>query len=178
MHWLENKRHKQIKSSIEQNQILNLGLKSLLNSNHQELMSKLSKLDGSLMALASKVSGFDEVAIAIKKDHNVAEQSILLLRSLNKREPMVLAVIPCLGKIEYRSISERSYCVLKSKRGFLSHTLGDEGILNMPEPNLIHSDLSSLLDLGLIHYSEESDGINCYRISRSGVNYLSQLGSL
>ncbi|WP_219584444.1 hypothetical protein, partial [Vibrio parahaemolyticus] len=27
MHWLENKRHKQIKSSIEQNQILNLGLK-------------------------------------------------------------------------------------------------------------------------------------------------------
>lgn len=154
--WLEKKRHKKLIEEINSNHLLGLGIKSLLNKNHESVVNRLSALDDSLVALASQIDGFQEIASAISKHNEISEQAISILKQL----------------IE----SEGSVFIEMKIRGFSVFQIGDaSGSIEYDEPRFLNDDLKQLCKLELLIPSTNKSNQRVFTLTRFAVKYVEQL---
>ncbi|CAM4161327.1 hypothetical protein [Vibrio neonatus] len=154
--WLSEKRHKALIEELNNNQILSLQVKKLLNRNHDELMDGLNNLDSLIMQLASQLDDFKGIASAIEPSVQLSEQAIDILRQFDKS-----------GASQFLEV--------KTSAGSNYLFLDTQGKLNINEPRFVHDDLTQLLKLGLLELDFNKQGCRIFKITRLMVSYLTNV---
>jgi hypothetical protein len=173
--WLEDKRHKDIWSELEENHLLSLSIKSLLGQNHDELMLKLSSIDGALSKLTSKMVGFKEIGQALRKNEELSDQAVSLLKLMNNQSSYILAEVPCSGQTRYGLSDDKMYSIFLTRLPGSGFTQSELRWIEDLDKMFIKDDIEQLLSLGLISSKKEHYGGMSYRITRNAAKYLQAL---
>ncbi len=154
--WLDNKRHKKLIEEINSNHLLGLGIKSLLNDNHEVVVRKLSALDDSLVTLASQIDGFKDIASAISRNNELSDQAVSILKQL---------------------VDSGGRAILEMKmRGFsIFQVIGASGGIEYDEPRFLDDDLKQLCKLELLIPSTNKDNQRVFTLTRFAIRYMEQL---
>jgi len=154
--WLSDKRHKSLIEEITANQLLGLGIKSLLNQNHDVVLQKLLALDETLLLLSSSIDGFKEISSAISPGSNLSEQAISIIEQLSNSGGSFFQ--------EIRGLAGTSFKIMDAS-----------GALKITEERFIEDDLSQLVKSGLLILDSNSQGNRNFRITRLAVKLLTQI---
>lgn len=154
--WLGDKRHKSLLDEITSNHLLGLGIKSLLNQNHDVVLQKLSALDETLLMLSSSIGGFKEISNAIAPNSELSEQAISIIDQLNNS-----------GGSFFQE--------LKTFDGTTFHIMDATGQIDITEPRFIEDDLNQLVNSGLLIFDYSPKGKRNFKITRLSVKLLSQV---
>lgn len=153
--WLDTKRHKSLLEEITSNHLLALGIKSLLNQNHEVVLQKLADLDDKLLVLSLSIDGFKEISNALAPNDKLSEQALSIIEQLNAS-----------GGI---SIHENK------ARGLDPFIFLDaQGSLKIKEPRFIEDDLAQLVNLDLL-LLDNSHGYRIFKITRLAVQLLNKV---
>ncbi|EHR7861289.1 TPA: hypothetical protein NJ344_004804 [Vibrio parahaemolyticus] len=158
MKWLSEKRHKTLIEELNNNQILSMQVKQLLNRNHDELMDSLANLDKLVMQLASQLDGFKGIVNAIEPTAQLSEQAVDILRQFD-----------CSGASKFLEVNTQA--------GSSYMFLDGQGNLNINEPRFVHDDLTQLIKLGLLELDFNKQGGRIFKITRLMVSYLANAKS-
>lgn len=172
--WLDKHRHKKIIEELNNNHLLNLNVKSLLNQSHEVVVQKLNSLDFSITQLASQIDGLKDIAKAISPTAELSDQALKFLKLMNTNSSYILAEVPCLGKTRYGLSNDNEYSIFLTRIG-PGFTQSQLQWITPSEEMFIYDDLISLVKLGLISEKEESYGGRTFRITRSSKLYLTNL---
>ncbi|WP_434928110.1 hypothetical protein ACRWQN_03890 [Shewanella sp. HL-SH8] len=154
--WLDSKRHKSLMEEITSNHLLGLGIKSLLNQNHEVVLKKLASLDETLLVLSSSIGGFKEISNALAPNVELSEQAISIISQLN-------------------STGGSSFTENKGY-GLPSFIFMDtQGSIEITEQRFIEDDLAQLVNLDLLILDYSSHGNRVFRITRMAVKLLEQM---
>ncbi|HFQ5441284.1 TPA: hypothetical protein ACGUPU_002325 [Vibrio vulnificus] len=151
--WLADKRHKSLVEELNNNQVLSLQIKLLLNRNHEEVLASLSKLDNLLMQVASQVEGFQGIVKAIEPTIELSEQSIDILRQFESSGASKF--------LEVKTLNDTTYMFLDAS-----------GNLSISEPRFIEDDLEQLCRLGLLLPDYNGKGDRIFKITRLTISFL------
>lgn len=173
--WLEDKRHKDIRNELEENHLLSLSIKSLLRQTNGELMLKLSSIDDALSKLTSRMTGFKEMGQALRKNEELSEQAVFLLKSMNTQSSYILAEVPCFGQTRYGLSDDQTYSIFLTRLPGSGFTQSELGWIENLDKMFIKDDIEQLLSLGLISSKKEHYGGMSYRITRNAAKYLQTL---
>ncbi|NQZ86667.1 MAG: hypothetical protein HRT54_03705 [Colwellia sp.] len=154
--WLDEKRHKSLLDEIMSNHLLSLGIKSLLNLNHEVVLQKLSALDETLLVLSSSIGGFKEISNALAPNIELSEQAISIINQLN-------------------STGGSSFLESNTFDGTSFLFMDTQGSLEIKEPRFVEDDLTQLVNLGLLLLDYSSQGNRIFRITRLAVKLLTQV---
>ncbi len=147
--WLKEKRHDDIASDIERNQMLAIQLKSILSLNHQELVKRLDNLDAILSSVASHVETFADLAIEIQPNSGLSGQAISIVKQFSSSGA--------------REIRERKN-VGAGQTSY--HLIGAQEDLAIPEPRFAEDDFNTLVELGYLRVDYTSQGNRKFIITR------------
>lgn len=156
--WLSEKRHNDVVDAINANHSLSSAIEAFLREGHEEVMTKLSALDDSLLRLASHIEGFNEISKAVAPNIELSDQSISILKQLNASGGSFFMELKTLGATMYQVMDASSE-------------------IDIAEPRFVDDDLKQLCDLGLLLPDMNSKGERLFRITRASVNYVEQLDS-
>ncbi|MCJ8293256.1 MAG: hypothetical protein MJK15_02510 [Colwellia sp.] len=154
--WLDEKRHKSLLDEITSNHLLGLGIKSLLNQNHEVVLQKLSALDETLLVLSSSIGGFKEISNALAPNIELSEQALSIIDQLN-------------------STGGSSFLESKTFDGTSFLFMDTQGSLEIKESRFIEDDLTQLVNLELLLLDFSSKGNRIFRITRLAVRLLDQV---
>lgn len=154
--WLDEKRHKSLLNEITSNNLLALGIKSLLNQHHDVVLKKLSDLDETLLVLSSSINGFKEISNALAPNIELSKQSISIIAQLDKSGGSSF--------LEHRHESNVQLILLDS-----------DGDIKIEEPRFIEDDLTQMVNLKLLLLDYNSTGQRKFRLTRMAVKLLEQL---
>jgi hypothetical protein len=154
--WLDNKRHKSLIDEINSNHLLSLGIKSLLNQNHEIVIKKLKDLDETLLVLSSSIGGFKEISTALAPNIELSEQAISILEQLN-------------------SSGGSSFLECKSSCDTEFLLMDTQGSIKIKEARFIDDDLNTLLRLDLLLLDYGSKGSRIFKLTRLAVKLLDQV---
>jgi hypothetical protein len=154
--WLDEKRHKSLLDEITSNHLLGLGIKSLLNQNHEVVLQKLSDLDETLLVLSSSISGFREISNALAPNVELSEQALSIIGQLN-------------------STGGSSFIESKTYDGTSFLFMDTQGSLEIKEPRFVEDDLTQLTNLELLLLDFSSQGNRIFRITRLAVKLIGQM---
>ncbi|EOG7705001.1 hypothetical protein ACLINR_004540 [Vibrio parahaemolyticus] len=158
VNWLSDKRHKAVIEELNNNHILSLQVKQLLNRNHDEVIKSLANLDNLLMQLAYQFEDFKGIVKAIEPSVELSNQAIDILCQFEKS-----------GSSTFLEVSDSS--------GTSYLFLDGPGELTINEPRFIHDDLTQLCKLGLLEAGFNSKGSRIFKITRLSVSYLDSVKS-
>ncbi|WP_145839052.1 hypothetical protein [Shewanella algae] len=158
VNWLSDKRHKAVVEELNNNHILSLQVKQLLNRNHDEVIKSLANLDNLLMQLAYQFEDFKGIVKAIEPSVELSNQAIDILSQFDKSGSSTF--------LEVGDSSGTSYLFLDGP-----------GELTINEPRFIHDDLTQLCKLGLLESGFNSKGSRIFKITRLSVSYLDSVKS-
>ena len=153
--WLADKRHNTIIDEINSNHHLSLSIKSTLNQNHEALISKLKGLDNSIATLATKVSGFNEIAHAINPNIEFSDQAISFISQLNISLGSHFMELKTIG-------SDPTFQIMD----------GNGGNINYTESRFIEDDLEVLCKYDFLISDYNSQGYRLWTITRQAVKFL------
>lgn len=156
MQWLQKKQYDSLVQEITSNHMLGLSIKNLLNENHEQLVGTLDALQDTLAKLASRVSGLNQIAIAISPTISLSDQAISVLQQLNKSGGSTL--------LELKSFNGTNYMIID----------GEGGHIEISEPRFVDDDLATLVELGLLRPDLNSGGKKLWRITREASKLVSQ----
>ncbi len=151
--WLDAKRHKNVIEKINSNHSLGLGIKHLLQQNHEEVIKKLQILDSLIITIASQVSGLNEIASAISPNTKISDQAISIIRQLDQSGGSLFLEIAVRG-------------------GTLYQVMDGKGSIEMSEERFIEDDLNTLCSLVFLISDVNSQGHRLFRITRNAVKFL------
>lgn len=157
--WLDKKRHRDIIEELNSNHLLGLSLKNLLNKKSELIVNKLSKLDKSLVDLASQIDGFKDIATAVSKHEGLSDQSISILKQFHESGGSVFLEGKHMGGSDYHVID------------------GSSGYIVIDEPRFINDDLDKLCELGLLIPDFNKRGERLFRITRAATSLIMQVES-
>jgi len=156
--WLDKKRHTAVIEEINSNHLLGMGIKALLNRNHESVINKLSILDDSLVTLASQIDGFKEIASAISKHSELSDQAISIVKQL----------IASGGSI---------FLEIKMKGISMFQVMDASGSIEYDDPRFLDDDLKQLCKLELLIPSTNKSNGRVFNLTRFAVKYIDQLES-
>jgi hypothetical protein len=146
--WLDRKKHEEIISEINSNHLLGLGVKSLLNDNHDQVMAKLKALETSMASVSAHISGLKEISEALTPNNALSEQAFSIIKQL--------------------SDSGGSFFLeLKMYGGALYQVMDASGRIEIDEPRFVNDDLSKLCELGLLIPDRNKKGERLFRFTRA-----------
>lgn len=154
--WLNEKRHKNLLEEITSNHLLGLGIKSLLNQNHEVVLQKLVNLDETLLILSSSISGFKEISNALAPNVELSEQALSIISQLNSTGGSSF--------IENKGYGLPSFIFMDT-----------QGSIEITEQRFIEDDLAQLVNLDLLLLDYNSQGNRVFRITRLAVKLLVQV---
>lgn len=153
--WLNEKKHKTVIDDINSNHLLSLSIKNTLNQNHEALLLKLAGLDNSISALASKVSGFNEIAHAINPNIEFSDQAISVIEQLSESQGSHFMELKTLG-------SGATFQIMD----------GNNGKINYTEPQFIEDDLEILCKHEFLISDYNPQGYRKWTITRQAAKFL------
>ena len=156
LEWLSEKRHDEIIQSINSNPSLSSAIEGLLNQSHQQVMEKLAALDNSLLELASRLQGFQQISHAIAPGTEMSEQALSILQQLEESGGSVFIELKFLG-------------------GSMFQVMDASAQLQIDEPRFVDDDLKKLCELGLLLSDQNKKGERLFRITRASVKYVQQV---
>ena len=153
MQWLVETNHQELMGMIRQNDATVIGIKALLNQNHEVLVERLRNLDESLAQVASGLAGFREVALLAHPKAELSDQAISLLQ-------------------EFCDSGASKMLEMRVAVGSLFPFVDTDLAFVPSEPRFIQDDLNALVSLGLLSLEHASDKRRDFQITRSAVRYV------
>jgi hypothetical protein len=154
--WLDQKRHNSLLDEITSNHLLGLGIKSLLNQNHEAVIQKLGELDETLLVLSSSIGGFKEISNALSPNTELSEQALSIIEQLNATGGSSFLEVSGYGLPSFQFIDT-------------------QGSLEIKEPRFIEDDLAQLVNLELLLLDYSTHNNRIFRITRLAVKLLGQV---
>lgn len=149
MTWLVKSNHHEIKSLIEDNHAVTIGIKTVLNQHSDQLNEALSKIDAAATAFASTLDGFSDIGAGLNPSAKLSPQSLEILR-------------------QFEDSGASKALEMKLQGHTLLHPLdGKGGAFEIPDPRFLQDDLSTLLDLRLLTLSYNGKGERVFHYTRS-----------
>lgn len=150
--WLHNSNHKEIAELINGNNKICSGVENILKKKHNELVSTMTEIDSALASFASKIDSFKDIALAIKPNSELSNQSISILRQL--------ADSGCSGFLEINLGVGVNLQLLEG------------GTIDCREPIFLEDDLCKLHELGMLRLDYNKSGNRVFKITRSSLNII------
>lgn len=140
--------HQDIIQFLEQYQGSMQSVDALLHEQHDELCSKLEKLDQALASFASMIPGFADLSAAIKPEAKLSDQAIDIL-----------------DQFEHSGASK----LLKGTYSGVTHLKfsDSQGAIDISDERFLEDDLKRLVDLGLLIHGHKSKGDDLYTYTRA-----------
>jgi len=146
--WLDSKRHNVLIEEITSNHLLGLGIKTLLNENHNDVIAKLSALEASMVAVSAHIGGLKEISEALSQNSGLSDQAFSIIKQLNDSGGSV-------------------FLELKMSEGAHYQIMDANGQIEITEPRFIDDDLEKLCNLGLLIPDLNSSGNRLFRFTRA-----------
>ncbi len=150
MSWLAENNQNEIKDLLELNTQATIGIKALLSQDKKVLLEKLDAIDEIVSNVASRIEGFEQVAIAFHPDAEISEQAFSVLKQLMDSG--------CSKFLQSKTLGREPIYIIMGGTG---------GQIKYHEPQFIEDDLSTLVRLGLLNLDYNSKGSELYIITRS-----------
>ncbi len=147
MIWLEQSNFQEIKNLLEQNAKTTTYIKSILNQDRDVLKQQLERIDAALIAFASSIEGFSELAKSISPNSVLSDQAIDILRQFEESGASKMSEMRVMG-------------------GSLYQYVETDGNLDYSDTRFIEDDLNTLVDYGLLRHEHNSQGSNVYIYTR------------
>jgi hypothetical protein len=148
--WLIKTNHHDIKTLIENNSKTTIGIKAMLNEQHETVLSQLQSINEALITFSSQFPALNEVANGINPNLALSDQSMSILR-----------------QFEETGCSE----VLESD-GTLHILDGPLGRMSVEVPRFLKDDLKKLVDLQLLRVRNSTQGKQIYMITRAASQFV------
>ncbi len=129
--WLSQKHHDELISAIESNCEISLGLKELLNNNHDDLKNSIHNLTVSIGLIAEHMTGWNRIYKAIPSSEHLSPQAVRILHEINDRK-----------------LSGVIYMDMGAHKFFVAIEGGPH--IEVSDPRFIESDLDTLVKLKLL----------------------------
>ncbi len=149
--WLSDKRHKELVDEINLNYKLELGIKSLLKNNHDEVIGKLKTLESSMLAVSAHISGLKEISEALAPNKGLSDQAFSIIKQLHESGGSFF--------IEIFMGGGTVYGIMDPKTSLSS--------IHIDEPQFIKEDLNQLVNLELLLLENNKKGDRVFRFTRS-----------
>lgn len=150
LQWLMDSNHEEIKSLIEGNARTLVGIKALLNQNHDVLSQKLDALDCALSSFGSLIPGFSDISGGLYPEGG----------QLSAQAKDILS--------QFQASGASKILELHTYDGVdLMYLDGNESEMNISEHRFLEDDLKRLVELGLLRQDLNGNGQNLYIFTRS-----------
>lgn len=150
LQWLVDSNHEEVKSLIETNTKTAIGIKALLNQNHDVLLQKLDALDSALSSFGSLIPGFSDISSGLyPSGGQLSEQAKQLLTQFQNTGASKV--------LEYHTLDGVS----------LKYLDGKEREMTISDPRFLEDDLKTLVELGLLRQDYNEKGDNLYIFTRT-----------
>lgn len=150
---LNQEKYSEIIAELQTNNALSSGIKSLLDDNHDEVMSKLKALEASMIAVSSHISGLKEISESLIGSSSISDQAFSILKQLNHSGGSFFLEVKMMG-------------------GTIYQVMDADGTIEMNEPRFVEDDLSKLCESGLLLLDYNSKGERLFRFTRSAASLL------
>lgn len=148
--WLNENNYGYMTAIIDNNESLQQDLASLMDQNHNQLMSQLSILNDHIISIASRMKGLDKIASSFNINKGLSNQAVDVLRQF------------------VNSGSEHMEHVQFASDRYINQYLLQEGSIQYTEPRFIEEDINDLYDADLIDFASTT----VYKITRQGVSFI------
>lgn len=152
--WLNANNHDEIIILLEKNLNTAIGIKALLKEDKNTLLTRFDQLDSMLASLASAVSGFSVLSESLRPKAQLSRQAISVLRQLCDS-----------GGSKFMPMNGSDF-------NALAITDGGGGFIEVEEYRFIEDDINTLVSLGLLNRSRNTNGKPLFGITRSAVALL------
>lgn len=149
--WLISHGHADLKSLIENNHATTISIKASLAEGKEELLAKLSRLEGLLASLTAGDGSLADLAAALRPDSVLSAQAGDLLVSFETTQA---------------SKALESHMMDGVFLHFIDAKIG--GAFTPTEPRFLNADLDNLLDMGFLSLSHNGNGKRIFHITRPG----------
>lgn len=150
LQWLVDSNHEEIKSLIESNTRTTVGIKALLNQNHDVLLERLDALDSALSSFGSLIPGFSDISSGIYLEGG----------HLSAQAKQILA--------QFQDSGASKILELHTFDGVdLMYIDGTGGEMEISDPRFLEDDLRTLVELGLLRHDLNGKGQNLYLFTRA-----------
>ncbi|WP_018993798.1 hypothetical protein [Thioalkalivibrio sp. ALgr1] len=150
LQWLVDSNHEEVKDLIESNTKTMIGIKALLNQNHDVLLRKLDALDSALSSFGSLIPGFSDISSGLYPGGGpLSEQAKHILSQFQNSGASKILELHT-----YDGVS-------------LLYLGGQEQQMEIPDPRFLEDDLKTLVELGLLRHDLNGRGDNLYIFTRT-----------
>lgn len=156
MYWLREQNQGQLAQAIAQNKALSSELSSLLATNHEELVSRLTSLNEKIARIASQIEGFSGIAKLLGNEPKLSQQALSVLRQI---------------------VASGANFVMEHKLSTGKPTEfifigGAVGQVQYEEPQHINEDFEVLVAMGLLRLEFASKGSRKFSPTRAGFEWV------
>lgn len=150
LQWLVDSNHSEVKSLIESNTKTTIGIKALLNQNHDILMQKLDAMDSALSAFGSLLPGFSDISNGLYPQGG----------QLSKQAKEILS--------QFQSSGASKVLELRTHSGVnLLYLDGASGAMEISDARFLEDDLKTMVELGLLRHDVNKSNQNLYIFTRA-----------
>jgi len=160
--WLKEMHLGDVAAGIECNNALSMQLSMLMTTNHEDLISRLARMDEVISSIAAHIDGFSGVATAIHPGIQLSDQAVSIVRQLVEAKAHYF--------IEHRSDGLDDETELILIRGVKPGTIG------YAEHLFIDDDLATLVEIGLLRLENTERGSRKFYVTREAVRFISAIG--
>jgi hypothetical protein len=153
--WLAQHNHGEILDKINSNSAILIGIKAILNLNHNELTDKLDCLSKQVASLSINYDGFNQIAESCVGEI-LSKQALEIISEMYKYKSEYLLITNTIG--------ERGSLLLSSGPGY-----------KCAEPQFMQDDLDTMLSLGILRLGYNSRGHPMYYFTRIGARVVEKL---
>lgn len=149
LQWLVDSNHEEVKDLIESNTKTTIGIKALLNQNHDVLLQKLDALDSALSSFGSLIPGFSDISSGLyPSGGQLSEQAKQILSQFQNSGASKILELHTHGGVSLKYLG------------------GKEREMEISDPRFLEDDLKTLVELGLLRHDFNEKGDNLYIFTR------------
>lgn len=162
MEWLSSKRHNELRELINENNLLSLGIKKLINERADNIVDLINSLDKNIAQYFSQSESLGQIAEAVYPHSKLSEQAIEILEQIEKAQA---------SKVVILKLNGNSFNV-----ALLDATNRNQ--FTISEPRFFLDDLNSLANLGFLNLEPSKQGQFKYSYTRRAHDFLCISGRL
>lgn len=152
LEWLVTNQHEGLKTLIEGNAQTTIGIKVLLQEQHDELKQRLDSLDAALAAYASALPGFADISGALRPDAVLSQQALSILKQFDESGASKVLGVFDTGR-------PALLCISSARRQ-----------IEIDDVRFLEDDLATLVELGLLRHDFTDSGKDLYIFTRAASN--------
>ena len=158
MSWLDHHKFEELRLKISESEDLSRQLHELLARDTSEIIAKLEIIENAVVTISKKMEGFEKLAELYSTERAISEQSLAILRDLEKTYNGSAILFEYMGEFSLVPIPD------------------GQGNIYPVENRYFTEDLQTLVELGwLLEIGETQQGKPRLQVTRAGSEALKQL---